>query len=285
MAGNGRASLNARLDKLRDADLHEELTVQIVGNLSSQLQHAAENMHPNVPRQNQKTMQKMAENLQVAHQASEKTSGQWRRAAQLDFAVHQSVRAAPTASRTPQSVADTLQQFVAGESCRAARLTLQEPIISDATSSLCGVGEVRLSTFVLDGHVSPEPANGSWYQTSGAVKLLYELKESQARMMTKLIERWNAHTPPQVAIHKGVLLKKVQLVQTAVRGGKMSVDGAVQHQHDQACSMAKAGAVEGGLLPSTAGAVYLALALALALSLSLSLAHALSLALAHVQDC
>ena len=82
-------------------------------------------------------------------------------------------------ARCSLTLADTLQQFVAGESCSAARLTSQDTTMKDATSSLRGGSEVRLRAFILDGHVIPEPANGSWYQTSQAVKILCELKESK----------------------------------------------------------------------------------------------------------
>ena len=166
MAGNGRGSLNARLNKLQDAGLHEELSLRMVGNL-----------HPKKLAKHQKILQEMAENLKVAHKTLKKTSGQWRRATQVNFAVQQCFRAVPIPSLTPQCVADRLQQFSAGESNSASCLPLQETRTSDASSSIRSDRDMRLRTFKLDGPVANQPANGSWYQTSEAVEILYEITE------------------------------------------------------------------------------------------------------------
>ena len=75
---------------------------------------------------------------------------------------------------------------------------------------------MRLRTFNLDGHVIKEPANGEWYQTSEAVGILYELKQTGARVLNKVITRWLEHTPPQIGMKRTVLMRKVQHVEKAV---------------------------------------------------------------------
>jgi hypothetical protein len=114
--------------------------------------------------------------VQVVERALQRSSGQWQWAARVDFAVREGVRAVLTPELTPQLVSQTLHQYAEGESSKDTALPVQDLTVRDATSSIRGGREVRLRTFYLDGHVIKEPANGVWYQTSEAVRILYELK-------------------------------------------------------------------------------------------------------------
>ena len=79
----------------------------------------------------------------------------------------------------------------------------------------------------MDGHEIMEPANGAWYQTSEAVMILYELKLTGARILSKIITRWLQHTPPQIGMKHAILMRKVQHVEKAVAMG-FSADDALQ---------------------------------------------------------
>ena len=91
------------------------------------------------------------------------------------------------ASVTPQLVSEKLHQYVHCESSSDPALPLQDPTVGDATSSIRGDKEVRKRTFIVDGHEIVEPANGTWYKTSETVKILYELKQTGARILSKVI--------------------------------------------------------------------------------------------------
>ena len=93
---------------------------------------------------------------------------------------------------------------------------MQDLTVRDAASSIRGGRPVRLRTFDLDGHEIMEPTNGVWYQTSEAVRILHELKQTGARILSKVITRWHQHIPPQIGIKQVVLMKKVQRVELAV---------------------------------------------------------------------
>ena len=111
----------------------------------------------------------------------------------MDFAVRQSVRAELTTELTPQLLSEKLQQYVHAESSSAAGLPVQDLTGRDAASSIRGGRSVRLRTFDVDGHQILEPANGVWYQTSEAVRILYELKQTGKRKLSKVIARWHQH--------------------------------------------------------------------------------------------
>jgi len=185
MAGNGRGSRNVKLDLLREAGHHEQLSLRVVANLQNELHHARENLHPNKLRKHEKSLRKIEQDLQVVQRALHKSSRQWQRASQVDFAVRESVRAELTPALTPQLVSQKLQQYAEGESSSDAGLPVPDSTVRDAASSIRGGRTVRLRTFCLDGHEIMEPANGVWYQTSEAVRILYELKQTGARILSK----------------------------------------------------------------------------------------------------
>ena len=227
MAGNGRGSSNVLRQQLKTAGHHEQLTLRAVANLQNQLHHARENLHPNKLRKLDKSLEKIEQGLQVVGRALQRSSGQWQRAARVDFAVREGVRAVSTPQLTPELVSETLHQYAEGESSGDTALPVQDLTVRDATSSIRGGREVRLRTFNLDGHVIKEPANGEWYQTSEAVGILYELKQTGARVLNKVITRWLEHTPPQIGMKRAILMRKVQHVEKAVANG-FSVDDAIQ---------------------------------------------------------
>ena len=226
MAGHGRGSINLQLDKLRTAGHHEHLTLRVVEKLKDQLHDAAENLHPNKIRKYQKALKEMDGDLQVVQQALHKSGEQWRRAARVDFAVRQSVRAELTTELTPQLLSEKLQQYVHGESSSAAGLPVQDLTGRDAASSIRGGRLVRLRTFDVDGHQILEPANGVWYQTSEAVRILYDLKQTGKRLLSKVIARWHQHVPRQIGMTASALMDKVKCVETAVENG-FSVEEAL----------------------------------------------------------
>ena len=53
---------------------------------------------------------------------------------------------------------------------------------------------------MVKGHEILEPADGRWYRTSEAVNILYHLKQKGARILSKVVERWRTHEPPQIDI-------------------------------------------------------------------------------------
>jgi len=226
MAGNGRGSRNPKLDLWREAGHHQELAMRVVANLQNELHKARENLHPNKLSKSDKSLKTIEQDLQVVQQALHKSNRQWQRAAQVDFAVREGVRAVLTPALTPKLVSEKLQQYVEGASSSAAGLPVQDFTVRDATSSIRGGRPVRPRTFKLDGHEIMEPANGEWYQTSEAVRILYELKQTGARILRKVITRWHQHTPPQIDIQQAALMKKVQRVELAVQQG-FSVEDAL----------------------------------------------------------
>ena len=156
--------------------------------------------NPNKVRKHDKSLKTIEQDLQVVQRALHKTSRQWQRAAQVDFAVREGVRALLTPALTPELVCEKLQLYAGGQSSSAAGLPVQDFTVRDATSSIRGGRPVRLRTFDVDGHVIMEPANRVWYQTSETVRILYELKQTGARILSKVITRWHQHIPPQIDI-------------------------------------------------------------------------------------
>ena len=88
--------------------------MRVVEKLKDQLHDAAENLHPNKIRKYQKALKEMDGDLQVVQQALQKSGEQWRKAAKVDFAVRQSVRAELTPELTPQLVSEKLQRYQNG---------------------------------------------------------------------------------------------------------------------------------------------------------------------------
>ncbi len=195
------------------------LALRVVANLQNELHKARENLHPNKLHKSDKSLKTIEQDLQVVQRALHKSSRQWQRAAQVDFAVREGVRAVLTPALTPKLVSEKLQQYVEGASSSAAGLPVQDFTVRDATSSIRGGRLVRPRTFKLDGHEIMEPANGEWYQTSEAVRILYELKQTGARILSKVITRWHQHIPPQIGVKQTALMRQVQRVELAVEQG------------------------------------------------------------------
>ena len=80
-----------------------------------------------------------------------------------------------------------------------------------------GSRELRERTYIVGGHEIREPQNGSWYQTSEAVKILYDLKIKGSRIGNQLVQMWRQHTPPWIGISYAKLMKKVCMVEQAVQ--------------------------------------------------------------------
>ena len=109
MAGNGRGSRNPKLDQWKEAGHHEGLALRVVANLQNELHKTRENLHPNKLSKSDKSLKTMEQDLQVVQRALHKSSRQWQRAAQVDFAVREGVRAVLTPALTPQLVSEKLQ--------------------------------------------------------------------------------------------------------------------------------------------------------------------------------
>ena len=108
MAGNGRGSRNVKLDPFREAGHHEQLTLRVVANLQNELDHARENLHPNKLRKHDEILKKIEQDLQVVLRALDKSSRQWQRGSQMDFAVREGVRVVLTPALTPHLVSEKL---------------------------------------------------------------------------------------------------------------------------------------------------------------------------------
>ena len=106
MAGNGRGSRNSKLNQWKEAGHHEGLALRVVANLQNELHNARENLHPNKLSKHDKSLKKIEQDLQVVQRALDKSSRQWQRAAQVDFAVREGVRALLTPALTPELVCE-----------------------------------------------------------------------------------------------------------------------------------------------------------------------------------
>ena len=93
LAGNGRGSVNAMAPRFTKAGVAEDMSLKLQGNLISQLRHASENLHPNRIAQHKKTLAKVAETLDIAHNALHKSSREWCGCANVDFIVAQQAEA------------------------------------------------------------------------------------------------------------------------------------------------------------------------------------------------
>ena len=102
------------------------MTLRAVANLQNQLHHARENLHPNKLRKLDKSLEKIEQGLQVVVRALQRSSGQCQRAAQVDFAVREGVRAVLTPQLTPELVSETLHQYAEGESSGDTALPVQD---------------------------------------------------------------------------------------------------------------------------------------------------------------
>ena len=116
MSGHGRGSRNPKLDQWKEAGHHQGLALRVVANLQNELHKARENLHPNKLRKSDQSLKTIEQDLQVVQQALHKSNRQWQRAAQVDFAVREGVRAVLTPALTPKLVSEKLQQYVEGAS-------------------------------------------------------------------------------------------------------------------------------------------------------------------------
>ena len=74
MSGNGRGSINSKLDTWREAGKHEELALQLLGSAVDALENAKENMRPNKLRKARQEVDMAAEKDAVALQVVQKDS-------------------------------------------------------------------------------------------------------------------------------------------------------------------------------------------------------------------
>ena len=146
MSGHGRGSRNPKLDQWKEAGHHQGLALRVVANLQNELHKARENLHPNKLRKSDKSLKTIEQDLQVVQRALHKSSRQWQKAAQVDFAVREGVRAVLTSALTPKLVSEKLELYAEGESSSAACLPVQDFSERDATSSIRGGRPVRFPT-------------------------------------------------------------------------------------------------------------------------------------------
>ena len=71
------------------------------------------------------------------------------------------------------------------------------------------------------------PSRGAWYQTSEAVRILYDLRQRNIRISKKVVEVWRSKTPPLIDICYEVLLRHVKRVEDDVTRNKCTVDESI----------------------------------------------------------
>ena len=70
----------------------------------------------------------------------------------------------------------------------------------DGGTSVRGAYEVRQRAINVEGHDILDPANGSWYQTSEAVRIVLDLRQRHIRIAKKVVDVWHSKTPPWIGI-------------------------------------------------------------------------------------
>lgn len=234
MAGHGSGSINTKLDKLRSAGEHQEYVCKMLSNTLEDLQKAKENVAPNRARQRQNLLNKVVHQTALAQETLQKTSDAWRGATNVNFAVKQRVQEAPPETCTHEGLVEKLQSYNDSHA-RGENPTPTGPHMDcDNLCSTRGGHVVRLRTIQVQGHLIPQPLNGAWYQTSEAVKILYDLKQENKRIAKRVIEEWRSQTPPWIDISYQTLMVKLSKVEEVVLNTKCSVDEAIkQHIRDR----------------------------------------------------
>ena len=227
MAGRGRGSINAKLDTFRSAGELQEFAVNLLANAVELGQQAKENVGPNRARRQENLLDMMVHQTALAQETFKTTANAWQKAANVHHAVKQLVSEAPPQTFTQEGLVEKLQGFNHSRSTGENTIPTGVDMDCDSNGSIRGGHQVRLRTFDVQGHRTLEPRNGAWYQTSEAVKILYDLKHSKARIGKTVVEVWRSKTPPWIDISYEKLVKKVRKVEEAVRNTQCTVDKAI----------------------------------------------------------
>lgn len=227
MSGHGRGSINHKLDTWREAGKHEELALQLLGSAVDALENAKENMRPNKLRKARQEVDMAAEKAAVALQVVQQTAHAWQGAARVNYAVRAEVTEMRRAGLTDETVVQTLQEYKNGASSGDKSCPTQVGSMVDCGTSIRGAYEVRQRVITVDGHEIMAPSRGAWYQTSEAVRILYDLRQRNIRISKKVVEVWRSKTPPLIDLAYQVLMRHVKRVEDDVTRNKCTVDESI----------------------------------------------------------
>ena len=234
MAGRGSGSINTKLDTFRAAGEHQEYVSKVLSNTLADLQKAKENVAPNRARYRENLLNRVVHQTALAQATLQKTSDAWLAAANVDFAVKQLVSEAPPETCTHEGLVQKLQSYNDSHASGKNPTPTGPDMDCDSLCSIRGGHEVRLREIEVQGHRIPQPRNGAWYQTSEAVKILYDLRQNNKRIAKRVVEMWRSQTPPWIDISYQKLMGKVSKVEEVVVNTKCSVDAAIkQHIRDR----------------------------------------------------
>ena len=97
------------------------------------------------------------------------------------------MREAPPGVCTHDGLVEKLQSYNDSHTSGENPTPTEPDMDCDNLCSIRGGHEVRLRTIQVQGHLIPQPLNGAWYQTSEAVKILYDLKQENKRIAKRVI--------------------------------------------------------------------------------------------------
>lgn len=228
MSGNGRGSINAKLDTWRSAGKHQELALQLLDSAVHGLENAKENVPPNKLRKVHQQLDTAAQQAAVARQALQKSGQQWQRAAKVDYTVRSEVTAIRRTGLGDDGAMKTLQEYNAGDSRGEKSCPTPMDTDVDGGTSIRGGYEVRQRTITVEGHQIMGPSRGSWYQTSEAVRILYDLRQRNIRIAKQVVEAWRSKNPPWIDISYQRIRFQVQRVEEYVKRTGCTVDDSIK---------------------------------------------------------
>jgi hypothetical protein len=158
------------------------------------------NVRPSQLRQVRKAIDMAAEKAAVAQQVLQKTGQAWQRAAKADYAVRSELTEMRKTTLTDEAAMKTLEEYNDGDSSGEKSCPTQMDTVVDCGTCVRGAYEVRQRTITVEGHEISAPARGTWYQTSEAVRILYDLRQRKTRILKKVVEVWHSKSPPWIAI-------------------------------------------------------------------------------------
>ena len=163
-----------------------------------------------------------------SRQVLQKTGQTWQRAAKVDYAVRSAFTDLRRTTLTDESAMKTLQEYNDNDSSGKKSCPMQEDTDADCGTSIRGAYEVRQRTINVAGHDIVAPANGTWYQTSEAVRILLDLKQHQIRLARQLVDVWRSKAPPWIGMGYKKLMKHVQRVENDMFTNNCTVDESIK---------------------------------------------------------
>jgi hypothetical protein len=223
MAGHASGSINRQRDTFRSAGEHQEYAFKLLDLCLADLHKAKDNVGANRVRAQEMLLQKVVDQTTLAQATLLKTAHAWRAAANVDSAVRRRVQTC-----TREGLVEALRSY--NDSPPSGEITTPTGQDMDygSASSVRGGHEVRLRTTEVRGHQIHSPLNGAWYQTSEAVRILYDLKHSNSRIGLSVYNMWTSKSPPWIDISYSKLMLKVRKVDRAVSNTKCTVDTAIK---------------------------------------------------------